>query len=243
VSPRPVDPGFQVPHTFRSGWWPLAIVTLLTLAVLVVAFLTSMALDPAGYQASGRISIEALTAFGIKDDARVLAGHPAGLVRAGLVHLTWTHLIVNGVGLAFCATLLWRLVREDERTFGRAALIPVIVVIASSFGFVLSFLLRNGLSAGASAGVFGLLGAVPGALWTRPDLAPLRTRSALALVLLALGAAAVALLSGDGAVDHAAHAGGLATGFVCGGVIGSVGGRRGLVLLAVVFIAIGFTPA
>ncbi len=229
---------------YRIGWLPLLAVIVLVAAVMAVTFATLVALDPAAFDATGRVSNEALMTFGIKDDARILDGHLAGLARAGLVHLSLAHLIVNVTSLAVCAVLLWRLVPLNERSIKRAAAaVAAVLVVTSACGFLLSFFVRNGLSAGASAGVFGLLGAVPGALLMRRDLATRRVRVSLAVLLFGLGAAAVAILSGDGAVDHAAHFGGLIAGAVCGLVSATSVGRGIVGGVAIGVVVLGFTSA
>jgi len=210
---------------------------------MAVTFVTLVALDAAAFDEAGRVSTQALTTFGIKDDARILDGHLAGLARAGLVHLSLAHLLVNVTSLAVCAVLLWRLVPLNERTIKRAAAVAAILVVTSACGFLLSFFVRNGLSAGASAGVFGLLGAVPGALLMRRDLSTPRVRVSLAVLLFGLGAAAVAVLAGDGAVDHAAHFGGLIAGAVCGLVFGTPVGRVIVGGVAIGVVVLGFTSA
>jgi rhomboid protease GluP len=222
---------------------PLVTVIVLVAAVLGVAFATLVGLDPAAFDVTGRVSNEALMTFGIKDDARILDGRLAGLARAGLVHLSLAHLVVNVTSLAVCAVLLWRLIPLTERTTKRAATIAAILVVTSACGFLLSFFVRNGLSAGASAGVFGLLGAVPAALLMRRDLSTPRIRLSLAVLLFGLGAAAVAVLSGDGAVDHAAHLGGLISGAVCGLVFATSVGRVILGGAALGVVVLGFTSA
>lgn len=222
---------------------PLVVVLAALTAAMVATFLAIIAADPAAFEATGRASTEAMVAFGIKDDARIDAGHPAGLIRATLVHLSPTHLAVNTAGLVLFAALLWRLVPLAERSTARAASIVAIAIIASTGGFTLSYLQGNGLSAGASGAVFGLLGALPLTLATRVDLAPPRLRWALAAMLLGLGVLGVTLLGADSGVDHAAHLGGLLTGLPLGYVQSTRPGRTALLTLGLVLIALGFTPA
>ena len=230
-------------HRAASGPWPLLLVLASVLAAFVATFFTLVALDPATFERTGRVSADAMVAFGIKDDTRIAAGHLAGLVRAGLVHHSWVHLALNSVSLILFALLLWRLVLPIDRTIGRAGAILAIVVVSSTGGFALSFLVGNGLSAGASGAVFGLLGALPLALVVRTDLGPPRLRWRLAAALMALGALGVALLSGGGGVDHAAHLGGLSTGIPLGYAQARRAGRIGLMVAALGLVALGFLPA
>lgn len=222
---------------------PLVVVLAMLTAALVATFFALVAADPDAFEATGRTSTEAMVAFGIKDDARIAAGHPAGLVRATLVHLSPTHLAVNTAGLVLFAALLWRLVPLAERSMTRALTMASIAVIASTGGFALSFLQGNGLSAGASGAVFGLLGALPLTLATRTDLAPPRLRWALAAMLFGLGVLGVTLLGADTGVDHAAHLGGLLTGLPLGYAQSTRPGRTALLTLGLALIVLGFTPA
>lgn len=222
---------------------PLVVVLAALATALVATFFALVASDPAAFEATGRTSTEAMVAFGIKDDTRVAAGHPAGLVRAALVHLSPAHLAVNTTGLVLFAALIWRLVPLAERSATRAATVAAIAIIASTGGFTLSFIQGNGLSAGASGAVFGLLGALPLTLATRADLAPPRLRWALAAMLLGLGVLGVTLLGADTGVDHAAHLGGLLTGVPLGYIQSTRPGRAGLLTLGLALIALGFTPA
>lgn len=222
---------------------PLALVLVALILALTASFFSLVAADPGPFENTGRISTEAMVAFGIKDDARIAAGHPAGLIRAALVHLSPTHLIVNTAGLVLFAALIWRLVPLAERSITRALTIAAIAIIASTGGFALSYIQGNGLSAGASGAVFGLLGALPLTLATRADLAPPRLRWALAAALLGLGVLGVTLLGADGGVDHAAHLGGLLTGVPLGYAQSTRPGRVALMALGLAFVAIGFTPA
>lgn len=228
--------------TRLSGPWPLALVLALMLAVLVASFFTLIALDPTAWDTTGQISPEAMVLFGIKDDLRIADGHLAGLVRAGLVHLSPTHLIVNSVSLALFSGLLWRLVPLDQRNTSRAAAVICLAVIASTGGFLMSFAVGNGLSAGASAAVFGVLGALPLALVARHDLGPRKLRWTLAAMLLALGGLGVAVLAGHDGVDHAAHLGGLLTGLPLGYAQAHRPGRIALIALGLGLVALGFTP-
>lgn len=221
---------------------PLVIVLAALTAAFVATFFALVASDPATFEATGRTSTEAMVAFGIKDDTRIDAGHPAGLVRAALVHLSPTHLIVNTAGLVLFAALIWRLVPLAERSIPRALTVASIAIIASTGGFTLSYIQGNGLSAGASGAVFGLLGALPLTLATRADLAPPRLRWALAAALLGLGVLGVTLLGADTGVDHAAHLGGLLTGVPLGYVQSTRPGRLTLLTLGLALIALGFTP-
>lgn len=222
---------------------PVVVALVVLTGALLATFFALVAADPATFEATGRTSTEAMVAFGIKDDTRIDAGYLAGLVRAGLVHLSPTHLAVNTAGLVLFAALIWRLVPLAERSIPRALTIVSIAIMASTGGFALSYFQGNGLSAGASGAVFGLLGALPLTLATRTDLAPPRLRWTLAAALLGLGLLGVTLLGADTGVDHAAHLGGLLTGLPLGYVQSTRPGRTALSTLGLALIVLGFTPA
>ena len=180
---------------------PLVAVLAALTAALIATFFALVASDPAAFEANGRTSTEAMVAFGIKDDTRIDAGYPAGLVRAALVHLSPTHLAVNTAGLVLFAALIWRLVPLAERSITRALTIAAIALIASTGGFALSYIQGNGLSAGASGAVFGLLGADTGVdhaahlggLLTGVPLGYAQSTRPGRLTLLTLGLALIAL--------------------------------------------------
>lgn len=78
------------------------------------------------------------------------------------------------------------------------------------------------------------------ALVVRIDLGTPRLRWGLAAALMALGVLGVALLSGGGGVDHAAHLGGLLTGVPMGYAQSRRAGRWALGVAALGLTALGF---
>lgn len=196
-------------------WAPLAV------ALLVV--LGGLAAVTAGL-AEKRFAFDALRAAGLKDDAAVAAGSLGLLVRAGLVHTSVTHALVNAVGIALVGLLWWRANRPDERGPMRAVVLLAILVVTSTVGFGVSFLVGNGYSGGASAAAYGLLGAVVGTTFAlRADL-PGRARAA-PLMLLLLSLAMLLVVVPNPTMDHAAHFGGWGAGLAAGVASQRRGGR------------------
>ena len=129
------------------------------------------------------------------------------LLTAGFLHGNITHIMMNMLGL-------YQLGNEVEQVFQTPRYIAI-YIFSTITGFFASFWMRNPLSVGASAGLFGLLGALIacGVLQRSTlgqEIKQYYTRLAVYMLLMGV------LLSGamGGATDNAAHVGGLAGGFV-----------------------------
>jgi len=222
----------------------LAIATfVLVLAVMLAAMAftlwrverASIATDPhAGYE------LQALVDAGLKVDTRIDAGEVGRLVSAGLVHTSRVHLVVNALGLLMTALFWWRLnpaLRGPRHTW----ILPAIVVVASTGGFFVSYLVRAGPSGGASAAVYGVLAAVAGATWARRRELPERARFVAPFVLTLLSLGAVVIVVGKPGMDHAAHLGGWAVGLATGFAARHPRGRAVLGGLAALCIVVALT--
>lgn len=211
-----MSPADRPPPTspFRS-WLPFALAITLALtaftAVLVIVADASPADSLARY---GRYAVGPLAAAGMKDDLQIDDGHVGLLVRAGLVHTSPGHLITNALGLVLVGILGWRLTPLSERTLSRAATLAALGVIASTLGFLASYLVRAGPSCGASAAVYGLFAAVAAETWTRRGDLPIALRTVGPVVLTALSLGTALIFLGRAGMDHAAHLGGWLGGFV-----------------------------
>ena len=141
---------------------------------------------------------------GALERSRVWAGEPWRLLTAAFLHVGPAHLACNVVfGFLVC--------RIVERTLG-ARRMAALYLASALGGSALSLLGQDGVSAGASGALFGMLGAVLALHrravggW-RPFLASRATRSLLlGMAVTAAGASLVV------PVDHLCHLGGLATG-------------------------------
>jgi rhomboid protease GluP len=133
------------------------------------------------------------------------------LITAGFLHGGWMHLLMN-------SWVLYALGAQVEETYGTARFL-VIYFASTLAGFVLSAGLGH-LSVGASAGTYGLIGAMI-AFGIQQRSAELRryfaTWAAYGLVL--------SLLPG---IDLAAHIGGLAGGFAMTMIAGQPTFREGV---------------
>jgi len=140
--------------------------------------------------------------FGAKEPSRIFSqGEWWRLVTAGFLHASVIHILMNSWGL-------YDLGAQVEEVFGSGRYI-VIYLVSSMFGFFVSSLWSSSLSVGASAGIFGLIGAMIAYGMQQQGsiggyVKSVYTRSAVyALVISFLFPF----------TDNAAHVGGLAGGF------------------------------
>lgn len=146
-----------------------------------------------------------LVNFGAKWAPALAVGQWWRLVTAGFLHGGIMHLLMN-------SWALFDLGATVEELYGWARLV-VIYFVATVFGFYASALWTPAVSMGASAGIFGLIGAMI-ALGLRS-----KTPMGAAIRSLYVRWAIYGLILGFMpflAVDNAAHLGGLAAGFVAG---------------------------
>jgi rhomboid protease GluP len=154
-------------------------------------------------EAVWNIDARTLFEFGAKYRGAILAGQWWRLVTAGFLHGGLLHILMN-------SWVLFDLGAQVEEVYGTWRLM-VIYFVATIFGFLASTWWSPSLSVGASAGLFGLIGAMI-ALGTmhRSELG-----SAIRgmYVRWAIYGLLFGLLPGF-RVDNAAHIGGLGAGFV-----------------------------
>jgi rhomboid protease GluP len=134
--------------------------------------------------------------------------------------VTATFLHGGIIHLAFNMWALWDTGRLAERFFGNAQLL-LIYAVAGLSGSIASlyFSARTGVSVGASGAIFGVVGCLLAAIFTKahklpPGLVASMRSSMLMFVGYSLFMGFVA-----GFIDNAAHIGGLAGGFVMGLVL------------------------
>ena len=154
--------------------------------------------------------------FGAKYRPAVLLGHWWRLITAGFLHGGLIHLLMN-------SWVLFDLGAQVEEIYGSSRFL-VIYFVATVFGFFASTWWFAGLSVGASAGIFGLIGAMIALSVHHPlgrSMRPLYVRWAIYGLILGL-------LPGL-RVDNAAHIGGLVAGLATAylaGLPGAVPGWR-----------------
>jgi len=217
----------------------------LNFALVVLAMLAPMGVVTARLETAATAApeaptypFEALVEAGLKVDTRIDEGELGRIVRAGLVHTSRTHLVVNAVALLLTSLFWWR-INVNLRQLRQSCVLPAIAIISSSAGFLGSYLIRAGPSGGASAGIYGILAAVAGATWAlRGDLVK-SVRLAAPIALTVLSLAAVLLVLGKPGMDHAAHLGGWAAGLGAGIAAQRAKGRVVLGVLASSLIVIG----
>lgn len=154
-------------------------------------------------------SSTALLVFGAKEPTFIFTyGQWGRLVTAGFLHASLMHIIMNSFGL-------YDLGAQVEDSFGSGKML-VIYVLSSIAGFFASAVFAPSISIGASAAIFGLIGAmIAFGVHERSRFGGMvksaYTRTAIWALLISF------LIP---YTDNWAHIGGLAGGFVAGYVVG-----------------------
>jgi len=203
VGPRMAD--LRRAGDFLGGFVPHArFITTLILTINVGLYLATAVYSlKSGSESLMDIDLRTLFQFGAKENHAILLGQYWRLVTAGFLHGGLFHILMN-------SWVLFDLGAQVEEIYGARRLI-VFYFVATVFGFAASVWWSPALSIGASAGIFGLIGAM----------IALGARSNTALGSMIRGMyirwAIYGLLMGllpFFAIDNAAHMGGLAAGFV-----------------------------
>ena len=204
VGPRAVDR--MNAGSILAGFIPHArFVTVMILTINVGLYLVTMLYSMrSGYDALMDIDGRTLFTFGAKHREAIFFGQWWRLVTAGFLHGGLFHILMN-------SWVLFDLGAQVEEIYGQRRFI-VIYFVSTVAGFMASTLWSPVLSIGASAGVFGLIGAMI-ALGTKSG-------SALGSAIKAhyMRWAVYGLLMGFlpfFRADNGAHLGGLAAGFAC----------------------------
>jgi len=196
-------------------------VTMLLLMVNSALFVASLVVSSGAGNGGSLMGIDSrtLVEFGANYYPYVQIGQYWRLITAGFLHISIIHVAVN----------MWSLFAigaQVEEIFG-ASRMTAIWIISTATGFWASFYFNHGLSAGASAGLFGLIGAMIalGVLHKTNAFAQAAKSAYLqtAIINLAIG------FMGIFPVDNYAHMGGLAGGFLvamAAGVDNKDGGNR-----------------
>jgi rhomboid protease GluP len=155
---------------------------------------------------------QTLYEFGAKERSAIAGGQWWRLITAGFLHGGLLHILMN-------SWVLFDLGAQVEEAYGTSRYL-VFYVVATVTGFLASYYWSASLSIGASAGIFGLIGAMIAM--------GLRDRSAYGAAVrgLYIRWAVYGLLMGllpFFAIDNAAHIGGLAGGFAVAFVAGTPG--------------------
>jgi rhomboid protease GluP len=210
VGPRAID--VRSPGDILGGLIPHAhFTTALILTINVGLYLATMVFSMRGGQGSVMdIDPQTLYAFGGKWRAAILAGQWWRLITAGFLHGGLFHILMN-------SWVLLDLGRQVEELYGVRRFITIYFV-STVAGFLASTFWSPSLSIGASAGVFGLLGAMI-SLGVRHR-SPLGDAIRGHYLRWAIYGFAIGLIPGF-RVDNAAHLGGLAAGFAASYLMGT----------------------
>jgi rhomboid protease GluP len=210
VGPRAIDR--RQPKEILGGFIPHArfttsIILLINFGLFGATVLSSMRQGNADalMGVDGRTLIE----FGGKLREALQIGQWWRLVTAGFLHGGLIHIAMN-------SWVLFDLGAQVEEIYGWARMI-VFYFLATVVGFYLSAVWSAGLSVGASAGIFGLIGAMI-ALGVRYRTHPMGAAIRSLYIRWAIYGLLMGLLPG---IDNAAHIGGLAAGFGAAFVAGT----------------------
>ena len=211
VGPRAIDrrePGEILGGFIPQAHFTTAMILLLNFGLFAATALYSLRAGEGG----GWMNIDGRTLFdfGAKLRAAIFAGQWWRLVTAGFLHGGLLHILMN-------SWVLFDLGAQVEQVYGTRRFL-VVYFVSTIGGFLASTYWSNSLSVGASAGLFGLIGAMI-AVGVR-----YKTSLGLAVRGLYVRWAIYGLLFGllpFFQVDNAAHLGGLAAGFGCAYLAGT----------------------
>ncbi len=221
--------GGLIPHARFTTMMILLINSGLYLATVIYSSKTG---GPGGLDLDGTT----LFLFGAKDAGAIMAGQWWRLITAGFLHGGILHILMN-------SWVLFDLGTQVEEVYGTSRYL-VLYLVSTVTGFLASSYWSNSLSIGASAGIFGLIGAMI-ALGVRD-----RSSYGAAVRSLYLRWAMYGLLMGllpFFGIDNAAHIGGIVGGFIVGYIAGKPGYSRtiegfwrGAAAVAIVITGIAF---
>jgi rhomboid protease GluP len=157
------------------------------------------------------IDANTLISFGAMFAPRVYYGEVWRLVTAGFLHGGLFHIISNTYAMFAVGA-------DVEETYGSSRM-AVIYLLATIAGFGLSYWMRPALSMGASAGVFGLIGAMLAWARTNKRTAAGEAVGDMYMRWILFGA----VLSVMSRTDVWAHAGGFVAGYAVGWIAGEPG--------------------
>jgi rhomboid protease GluP len=200
VGPRAVDR--RNPADILGGFIPHAHFTTLMILVINLGMYLATSLYSLNAGRGGPMGIDTITLidFGAKFDPYLAAGQWWRLVTAGFLHGGLFHIFMN-------SWVLFDLGAQVEEVYGTNRML-VIYFLANAFGFYVSAVFSSAPSVGASAALFGLIGAMIAV--------GVRHRSALGAAVRGMytrWAIYGLLFSFLPGIDIYAHIGGLVAGF------------------------------
>lgn len=161
-----------------------------------------------------------------------------------LVSATFLH--AGAIHLAFNMWALWETGRLAERLYGNIPL-ALIYAVSGLAGSIASlyFSARSGVSVGASGAIFGVVGCLLAAIFTKAGKLPPGLVASLRSSMLMFVGYSLFMGFVAGFIDNAAHIGGLVAGFAMGALLAGKfdaghSGASGLVRLAAAVVLAAF---
>jgi rhomboid protease GluP len=208
VGPKAID--LRAP-TF-GGFFLTPLILTLNVGLFLVTVVASM--KAGNGSALMGVDGRTLVLFGGKVKEFIYAGQWWRVITAGYLHGGLMHIFMNSFALL-------DLGRQVEMYYGVRRMI-VIFTLSTIGGFYFSTVWTPALSIGASAGIFGLLGAMLAMTMRHEGPAARYMRGAY--TRFAIWGLAIGLFPGL-RIDNAAHIGGIATGFLIGYIAHTPGGK------------------
>lgn len=232
VGPRAIDR--RNPGEILGGLIPQARFTTVVILILNAALFAATSLYS---MRTGTPENATLMMFGAKLPYAYMQGEWWRLVTAGFLHGGWIHILMN-------SWVLFDIGAEVEMIYGTSRFI-VYYFVATVAGFLASSFIYAGISIGASAGVFGLIGAM--IAFGVTDKSALGSYAKALYVRWAIYGLLMGFLPFF-ATDNAAHIGGVISGFVVAYVCGTPRARamwkepliRGAAGLCLLLTAVSF---
>ncbi|GEM_PF-1245547 len=175
-----------------------------TTALLVLVVLFFLAMELSG----GSTRSPVLLRFGALVPDLVRQGQWWRVVSAAFLHIGWAHIFFNGWALYLYGPIV-------ERLYGKMRFLGI-YLIAAIAGDLLSLPFVNGISAGASGAIFGLLGVTIALLVRYRRQVPAGVRDPLLKNAVVVVGINVVLSLAVAGINLYAHAGGFIAGAICG---------------------------
>ncbi|HYO81033.1 MAG TPA: rhomboid family intramembrane serine protease [Bryobacteraceae bacterium] len=210
MGPRAVErrPDFQVSGFIPNARFTTVVILLINAGLYVATTLYSIQM--AGGEGAFDIHPQVLLIFGAKLSSLIAAGDWWRLITAGFLHGGILHILMN-------SWVIFDLGTTVEEFYGTPRYL-VLYLLSTIAGFMASTWYSPAMSVGASAPLFGLLGAMIAA-GTKAR-TPMGSAIRAHYMQWAIWGVVMGFLPGL-RIDNAAHLGGLAAGFIFGYVAGT----------------------
>ncbi len=201
----PLSPSPSQPAARPQSSWRVRLPTsrpILTYVFLAVNILIFVGLEITG----GSTSSRNLVRFGANYAPLVTGGEYWRLITANFLHIGALHLFLNSYALYVIG-------REVEMIYGSARF-TIIYLLTGISGAIFSYMLTQGLSAGASTSLFGLFGALVVFFYKQRQLLGAGGRQRLTSLGMTLVINIVIGLTPGSSIDNWGHLGGFLGGLV-----------------------------